>query len=34
MIIAESVGCTIHEMGQWMDAWYDNKMAIAEKLAF
>ena len=32
MMIAKSVGFTINEIGQWMDAWYDNKMTIAEKI--
>ena len=29
---AKSVGFTINEIGQLMDAWYDNKMTIAEKI--
>jgi MerR family transcriptional regulator, copper efflux regulator len=29
---AKSVGFTISEIGQLMDAWYNNKMTVAEKL--
>jgi MerR family transcriptional regulator, copper efflux regulator len=30
---AKSVGFTLNEIGQLMDAWYNNKMTIAEKLS-
>jgi MerR family transcriptional regulator, copper efflux regulator len=30
---AKSVGFTISEIGQLMDAWYNNKMTVSEKLA-
>jgi MerR family Zn(II)-responsive transcriptional regulator of zntA len=30
---AKSIGFTINEIGQLMDAWYNNKMTISEKLA-
>lgn len=30
---AKSVGFTISEISQLMDAWYNNKMTISEKLA-
>lgn len=30
---AKSVGFTISEIGQLMDAWYNNKMTTAKKLA-
>ena len=30
---AKSVGFTINEIGQLMDAWYNNKMTVSEKLA-
>ncbi len=30
---AKSVGFTISEIGQLMDAWYNNKMTIADKLS-
>ena len=29
---AKSVGFTISEIGQLMDAWYNNKMTVTEKL--
>ena len=29
---AKSIGFTIQEIGQLMDAWYNNKLSIAEKL--
>lgn len=29
---AKSVGFTISEIGQLMDAWYNNKMTVSEKL--
>jgi DNA-binding transcriptional MerR regulator len=30
---AKSVGFTISEIGQLMDAWYNNKMTVDEKIA-
>jgi MerR family copper efflux transcriptional regulator len=30
---AKSVGFTISEIGQLMDAWYNNKMTVSEKLS-
>ncbi len=30
---AKSIGFTINEIGNLMDAWYSNKMTIAEKLS-
>jgi MerR family transcriptional regulator, copper efflux regulator len=30
---AKSIGFTISEISQLMDAWYNNKMSIADKLA-
>lgn len=30
---AKSIGFTISEISQLMDAWYNNKMTIAEKMA-
>jgi len=30
---AKSVGFTISEIGQLMDAWYNDKMTVSEKLA-
>lgn len=30
---AKSVGFTIHEINQLMDAWYNNKLSVEEKLA-
>jgi MerR family transcriptional regulator, copper efflux regulator len=30
---AKSIGFTINEIGQLMDAWYNNKMTISKKLA-
>jgi MerR family transcriptional regulator, copper efflux regulator len=30
---AKSVGFTISEIGRLMDAWYNNKMTVSEKLA-
>lgn len=30
---AKSIGFTISEISQLMDAWYNNKMTVAEKLA-
>lgn len=30
---AKSVGFTISEIAQLMDAWYNNKMSVSEKLA-
>ncbi len=29
---AKSIGFTVHEIGQLMDAWYNNKLSIAEKM--
>jgi DNA-binding transcriptional MerR regulator len=30
---AKSIGFTISEIGQLMDAWYNNKITVSEKLA-
>ncbi|MBX9781254.1 MAG: MerR family transcriptional regulator [Chitinophagaceae bacterium] len=30
---AKSVGFTIHEISQLIDAWYNNKMTVTEKLS-
>lgn len=30
---AKSIGFTISEIGQLMDAWYNNKITVAEKLS-